>query len=128
MAILYDARKIKTFETLLELCNYTEKSEDWANEFWLELLQCEDIYNEFVYYLEHHDFLDHYKIEGYSIIDMFIYEMNRYNLLIDSGKNDKRCDKEDMVLYAFYHMLQMKKDPEEYRKKLESDQGMDKMK
>lgn len=127
MAILYDARKIRIFEALFTLCDYTHKSEEWANKFWWDLLQCEDIYKEFVYYLDHHDFLDAYKIQGYSIIDMFIYEMNRYNLINDSNKNDKRCDKIDMVLYAFYHMLQMRKDPEEYSKKLQSDQGMDKL-
>lgn len=127
MAILYDARKIKVFEALLELCEYTDKSEVWVNDFWKELMECEGIYKEFVYYLDHHDFLNVYKIEGYSIVDMFILELNRYNHLLDTGKNDKMCDKVDLILYAFYHMLEMKKNPQAYIKKLQSDQGMDRL-
>lgn len=127
MSIIYDANKIKVFEATIKICSITKKSEDWITEFWSGLLVHPEIYEEFVYYLTNNELLGKYAIGGYTILDLFIWQMDRYQLLIDSGKNETRCSKEDLILNAFYHMCKMGEDLEGYKKKLDSADGMDKL-
>ncbi len=41
----------------------------------------------------------------------FVFEMDIYNLIADSGEEYESCNKEAMVLRAFLAMLDMKRDP-----------------
>lgn len=127
MAIIYNASKLKAFELFTKLCDYTRKSPQWQEEFWSALLTDSNIYDEFLYYLEHHNLLGNYKIAGYSVIDLFIWQLDCYNVSADLGKIDRRCNKEEMILNSFYHMLKMRENEEEYIKKLQSDFGNDRL-
>ena len=123
--ILYDARKIKVYEGLKQLCAYAGFSEDWSNRLWEILLTDGGLYREFVYYLEHHSLLDEEKVWGYGLTDLFIWQMDRSNLFLDTGKNTAACNKEAMILQAFYTMADMKSNPEYYLKKIQEGPGMD---
>jgi len=124
--ILYDARHIKAYEALMELCGLAGESAEWGDALWKELLQDQELMEEMVYYLEHHCLNGKASVEGYTLIDLFVWEMDIYNLIADSGKNTASCNKETMVLRAFRAMTEMKKDPERYRKRLSEGFGMDK--
>lgn len=125
--IIYDASKIKVYEALEEWCKYVHKDSEFVKEFWSRILQNGEIYHEFVYYLEHHELLAQYMIQGYSMLDLFISQMERYNLRHDTGKNGVSCNKEKMVLQAFDVMLKMTEHPEEIIKRIQSGEGMDKI-
>lgn len=125
--ILYDARKVKVYECLCRLGEYAGTPVEWCNGLWADLLNDREVYDEFVYYLEHHCFADKVKFCGYGLTDMFVWQMDRYNLFHDSGKNTDKCNKEWMALRAFSTMLNMKKDPDTYRRRLEEGPGMDRM-
>ena len=124
--ILYDARKIKAYEALLELCELAGETQGWGDALWEELLHDEELMEEMVYYLEHHNLLGKASCVGYTLIDLFVWEMDIYNLIADSGKNTASCNKETMVLRAFRTMTEMKKDPIHYKKRLSEGFGMDK--
>lgn len=124
--ILYDARKIKAYEGLQDLCLFAGLDTQWCNRLWMELLSDSGLLEELLYYLDHHSLLGTYKCEGYSLIDLFIWQMDLYNLIMDSGKNTEGCNKETMVLKAFMSMTEMKKDPAYYIKRLSGGFGMDK--
>lgn len=125
--ILYDARKVKTYECLLELCKYAGLDEEWANELWKDLLLLPELYEEMVYYLDNHSLKDAVKREGYSLTDLYVWQMNKYNLIKDFGKNTSECNKETMVLRAFRMMIELIRNPDEYVKRLGEGRGMDKM-
>ena len=124
--ILYDARKVKAYEGLLELGKIAEETESWCEALWEELLFSPDLLDELVFYLEHHYLPERVKCCGYSLIDLFVWQMNKYNIIGDSGKNTDACNKDRMVLKAFYDMVQMRKEPESFVKKLTEGRGMDK--
>lgn len=124
--IILDFAKIKVYEGLEMLCEYAGKSLEWCDELWADMLADYELYDEFVYYLEHHSLADHMEVEGYSLTDFYVWQMERYNLAIDSGRNTDGCNKEEMVLQAFKTMAQMKKNPEYYKRKLTEGLGMDK--
>ena len=51
------------------LCGYAGADREFLEDFWGRLTADEEIYEEFVYYLEHQDFLCKVKIEGYGLVD-----------------------------------------------------------
>lgn len=125
--ILYDATKVKVCQAFYAICSYAELPGEWTDKLWMDILSERQIYEELVYYIEHHTFLDKLKVCGYSLCDLYVWQMSRYNLIKDTGKNSRTCNKEKMAMQAFRTMADMIKSPEEYRKKLEEGQGTDKL-
>lgn len=123
--ILYDARRIKAYEGLLALGEVAGESEEWCNTLWEELVLDHALYEELVFYLEHHFIKDKVHCAGYGLTDLYIWQMNRYNLIGDSGKNTDACNKDRMVLKALRDMVDMKKNPEAFVRKMTLGRGMD---
>lgn len=123
--IIYDARRIKAYEKLQELGTYTGKDSSFIEELWKALLSDGDLMKEFIYYLDHHMLLDEMKCRGYGLTDLYVWLLERYNLMQDYGKNGSECNKEAMVLDTFWAMVEMKKDPETYIRRLNDGLGMD---
>ncbi|MDD6812479.1 MAG: hypothetical protein PUD93_11565 [Lachnospiraceae bacterium] len=123
--IVYDARKIKAYDGLVRLCDYAGKDKAWCNELWMLFLTDAELYEEFVYYLEHHGFADHMRIEGYSLTDCYVWQMEKYNLTRDLGKNPVDCNKEELALQAFMTMARLKQNPEQYQQKFMRGFGLD---
>lgn len=125
--ILYDARRIKAYEAFLNLGEYAGKDSEWLKALWEELVSDSGLMKEFMYYLDHHTLLDEVKCEGYALTDLYVWQMDRYNLVRDIGKNTSVCNKEAMVLNAFRTMVDMKKDPDTYLRRLTAGIGMDQL-
>ena len=123
--ILYDARRIKAYEGILALGEFVGETKQWCEELWEELVLDRELLEEFVFYLEHHCLMDKVHCEGYGLTDLYIWQMNRYNLIRDSGKNTDACNKDRMVLHAFRNMADMKKEPAVYVKRMMMGRGMD---
>ncbi len=123
--ILYDARRIKAYERLLTLGETVGETRQWCDALWEELVFDSELTEELVFYLEHRYLMDKVHCEGYGLTDLYIWQMDRYNLSRDSGKNTEACNKDRMVLHAFRDMVDMKKEPAVYVKKLTMGRGMD---
>lgn len=125
--IVYDARRIKAYEGLLCLGEYAGKDNKWLNGLWEELVLDSSLMKEFMYYLDHHTMLDEVRCRGYALTDLYVWQMDRYNLIRDIGKNTSVCNKEAMVLNAFRTMIDMKKDPDTFVRRITAGQGMDQL-
>ncbi len=123
--ILYDANKLKVYENLKAICAFCRESDEERDRLWLDLLTDRELYEEMVYYQSHHCLTENVKFQGYTLIDLYVWQMNRSNLKRDTGKNTAECNKEHMVIKAFQTMAAMKKDPETYARRLAEGQGMD---
>lgn len=117
-SVIFDQSRLRAYDGLVRLCEYSGEAESWCSELWNEMLLDQELYEAFIYYLEHHSFSEDLKCEGYSLIDCYVWEMEQDNLRRDTGKNTESCNKEDMVLHAFRTMAKMRKSPEEYLKKM----------
>ena len=82
---------------------------------------------EFMYYLDHHTFCDEDVCNGYSLSDLYVWQMDRYNLIRDIGKNTVCCNKEAMVLNTFQTMLNLKKDPVTWVRRISAGEGMEQL-
>lgn len=125
--IVYGTEKIRAYDGLMRLCEYAGKESGWCDALWQEMLCDTDLYAEFVYYLEHHIPKDRMKVQGYSLTDLYVWQMEKYNLRRDSGKNTDSCNKEEMILQALWTMAMMKKNPDQYIQKLNEGTGLDKL-
>lgn len=125
--IVYDARRVKAYEGLLALGEYAGKEEKWLERLWEGLVLDGAMMKEFMYYLDHHTFCDEDVCRGYGLSDLYVWQMDRYNLIRDIGKNTSVCNKEALVLNAFWNMLQMKKDPDTFVRRLTAGEGMDQL-
>lgn len=110
--IIIASEKIKLFEIVKSYSEYAGYTDEWAEEFWQDLLLNKGIYDEFLYYIDKNDFLCKYSIDGQYITDVFIWEMRKFNIKTDRGKNYADCDKAEMILNAFRTMLNMAKNNE----------------
>ena len=125
--IVYDATKVKVCQGLYAICEYAELEKDWTDDLWKDILTSREIYDEFAYYLEHHTFKDQVKVKGYSLSDLYVFQMDKYNLVREIGKNPKTCNKEKMAMRAFRAMIDMQRDPEEYVRRLSEGRGEDRL-
>ena len=125
--IIIATSKIKACEMFYDLCRRVGYEDAWIDALWGDIVTDEEMYAELSYYLRNHTLKDSVKISGYSLTDLYVFQMNKYNLIREIGKNPPECNKERMVLNAFRMMTDMKADPETYVKRLEEGRGEDKL-
>lgn len=126
--IIFDAGKIKVMEFLGKLSLYAGLSESYSEEIWREFMKHPSIYKEFEYYIDHHELLGKYEIQGYNILDCYVWQRINYIFrYLDRGKIENECNEESMVLMAFDFFMKMEDDPVPYLEKLDEDLGRDKM-
>ena len=126
-SVIFDSTKLKVYESLGVLCRFAGESQDWCDALWGEFLLDGELYEELLYYMKHHTFHDKMNCCGYTLVDLYVWQMEHYNLMHDSGKNTEKCSKVGMVLHAFDFMAQMKKNPEECVRRLKEGRGNDKL-
>ncbi len=115
----------RAYEWAKALCYYAGEDEAFLSRFWQSLTKSEQIYREFVYYLEHQDFLCDYKVAGYGMLDIMVWQMDHFKAQLDRGKDDMKHNADKMILMAFDTMLKMEKEPEKYVTLLMSETGTD---
>lgn len=123
--IILDGRLLLAREALDELGEYAGKEKDWLNILWGEFLENSHLMQEFMYYVDHHSFSDRFDCCGYHMTDLYVFQMSRYNLTHDTGKNTEECNKEKIALESFHAMASMVKNPDKFLAKLFEGPGKD---
>jgi hypothetical protein len=124
--ILYDARRIKAYDRLVQIGESSGETKQWCDKLWEDMVFQNDLLEEFIYFLDNHSLKDNVKCEGYGLIDLYMWQLNKFNVMGDSGKNTEFCNKDRMVLWAFRDMIDMRKNPEPFIKNMNLGKGMDK--
>ena len=106
-------------------CERSGYSQEFFVDFWNRLMERQDIYKEYVTYLVTGDFPGQVKVEGYQVVDVLIWQMDRFKAKMDTDTYDTKQDKTKMILSAFDTFLKMAKEPEVYVAKMREDTGTD---
>lgn len=125
--IILDARLILALDALNRIGEYAGRDKAWLDVLWSELIEKRELMDEFMYYVDNHSFKDEFSCCGYHLTDLYVFQMSRYNLIRDIGKNGENCNKEFLSLGAFHDMACMIKNPDKYVKKLSEGPGMDRL-
>lgn len=120
-----DAQRALAWQWAGALCAYAGENEAFLKRFWEELNNSAQLYKEFVYYLTNQTFLCEYKIEGYSVVDVMVWQMDHFKAQMDRGHDDMKQNGDKMLLMAFDTMLKMEKNPEKYVALMQSETGTD---
>lgn len=108
-----------------ELAVRAGESAEFEMLFTDELLKDEEIREEFVSYMETGDFLCKAKIDGYTVIDIMVWQMDHFKAQMDRGRTEMRQNAGKMLLRAFDTMLKMKENPQKYKELMQSETGTD---
>lgn len=125
--IIIANEKLRYYEELSRVCEYVGYSDLFKEQLWADLIKDEGIYQELLYYLEHQDFLARVTIDGLTILDIFVWQMRKYNIRMDRGKNGSDCDKLAMLLETIRTMLDMKQGGAKVEWSMEMKNGMDEL-
>lgn len=108
-----------------QLCMKAGESQAFYDRFWQGLLSHTDILAEFVYYTEHQEFRCKAKVQGVTVTDILVWQIDHFKAALDRDCEDTRSNRDKMVLYAFDTMIQMAEDPQPYLQKMGSETGTD---
>ena len=108
-----------------ELCRYAGEDKAFEEDFRSRLTADEEICQEFVYYMEHGNFACKAKVEGYTVVDIMVWQMDHFKAWLDRDTVGTKQNGDRMLLLAFDTLLKMRKDPEPYIQKMQGETGTD---
>ena len=106
------------------LCECAGETREYAETFWKRLTGSEGVYGEYVHYMLNQDFACSYKIEGVTIVDIMVWQIDRFKAGMDSVRPE-RDNPDRMLLTAFVTMLDMEERPDELLDAYRRDTGTD---
>ncbi len=115
----------KALEFARALCKFSNKDEDFLKEFTARLESSLALYKEFMYYIEHQDFLCEMNIEGITVPDILVWQVDKFKAGIDEGRFELKYNPDAMLLAAFNTMYEVEKDPSKYLENFRTVTGSD---
>lgn len=106
-------------------CKKNGFSGEFFGEFWERMLQHDDIYKEYVWYLVKKEFVSEADVKGYHVVDVLIWQMDHFKAKLDADTYDMKHDEAKMILAAFDTFLKMRENPDEYLERMQTDTGTD---
>ncbi len=106
------------------LCECAGETREYADTFWDRLMQSDGVYGEYVNYMLTQDFACTYSIDGVTIVDIMVWQIDRFKAGMDTVRPE-RDNPDRMLLTAFVTMLDMEERPEELLDAYRRDTGTD---
>lgn len=120
-----EEERARAFAWAKALCHYAGEDETFLGHFFEMLTASEGVLKEFLYYLEHQNFLCEYQVAGYSLIDIMIWQMDHFKAQLDRDRTQMKSNGDRMLLEAFHTMLLMEQNPQYYVNLMQSETGTD---
>ena len=121
-----DEEQVRVFNWAMNLAAQAEVSNEFLAKFWNNLILHNDIYEEFVYFMNHRNFLCKANVEGYTVADIMIYQVDHFKSAFDMPNMDKYKHNGDyMVMMAFNTLIEMKSNPTPYIYNMKHNSGTD---
>ena len=115
----------RALEFAKALCKYSDKDEAFYKEFIRRLEEVPELYEEFMYYLDHQDFLCKFKVEGITVPDILVWQVDKFKSGIDEGRFELKYNADAMLLMAFNTMYDVWCDPTRYLENFRTVTGSD---
>ncbi|MGN0152664.1 MAG: hypothetical protein ACI39Q_09340 [Wujia sp.] len=112
-------------EWTLRLFDCAGRTIQEAETFWNELQAAPEILKEYAYYYDNREFLCQYNVNGYTIADMLVWQMDHFKLHMDRADSANRYDKDRLMLSAFQAMLDLRNNPVRISREFASETGTD---
>lgn len=110
---------------ILRLCACGGGDDATADFLLHTVASCAAFQKELEFFLEHGEFLGKMEIEGYSVIDVMVWQIDHFKSHMDRGEYAMKYDPDHMVLMAFATFAHMLADPKPYVLAMQSETGTD---
>lgn len=101
------------------------ESESYAAQLWERIKASEGVLKELAYYHDYGTFWGKYKVEGYSLTDVLVWQVDHFKAYLDRREEVNRWRPERLLLHALDVLLQMETDPQPFIVKLQGETGTD---
>lgn len=101
------------------------ESEEYAEELWNRIEKSGGVLQELAFYHDYGKFLCRYKVAGYTLADILVWQVDHFKAYMDRPLDMNRYHREKLLLSAFDIMLRMEEDPAPYVSKMRSETGTD---
>ena len=108
-----------------KLAQKAGESEEYAAELWKKIARSNGILREFAYFHDTGDFLGEYKVVGYGITDILVWQVDHFKAYLDRPEEMNRYHREKLLLTAFEILCNMEENPQVYVEKLQGESGTD---
>ena len=124
LVTVFFGRKHMSYD-LMRICEKAKFSTERFENFKAGLEAYPDIKEELDFYFDKKDFLCKVKVEGLSIVDVMVWQIDHFRAYLDRDTSLTRNDPETMVLLAIETLIELRKKPENILKSFESETGTD---
>ncbi|MDE6014293.1 MAG: hypothetical protein K2H41_01145 [Acetatifactor sp.] len=124
-----DARLEQAMQTLeryvYDLAAEAGENEDYAADMWRRIKASQGVLKELAYYHDYGKFWGEYKVEGYSLTDVLVWQVDHFKAYLDRRDEVNRWRPERLLLHALDVLLQMEVDPRPFIAKMQGETGTD---
>ncbi|MDE7269758.1 MAG: hypothetical protein K2N81_04720 [Acetatifactor sp.] len=124
-----DARLEQALQTLeryvYDLAAEAGENEDYAADMWKRIKASQGVLKELAYYHDYGKFWGEYKVEGYSLTDVLVWQVDHFKAYLDRRDEVNRWRPERLLLHALDVLLQMEVDPRLFIAKMQGETGTD---
>ena len=110
---------------VMSLAEKAGESTEYGEQLWQGIRRSGGLLQELAYYHDYGSFLSKYKVEGYTLADALVWQVDHFKLYMDRPQDMNRYRKEKLLLSAFETLLRMEKDPKTLADKMQGETGQD---
>ena len=101
------------------------KGEEYGQQLWGAIRRSPGLLQELAYYHDFGQILCKYQVQGYTLADVLVWQVDHFKLYMDRPDEMNRYRQERLVLEAFEAMSRMEREPEKIIGKLMYESGQD---
>lgn len=113
------------YDVTQKICEENGLDDVFLQGLWQAFLEDDEVYKEYVYYLLYNDFACKVKVDGITITDVLVWQIDHFKAQLDVDTTKTKRQSGSMVLLAFDTFLKMKQDPGKYIRSINEDTGTD---
>lgn len=119
-------RALATLEAYVcMLAEQAGRGTEYGRQIWEGIRHSGGLLQELAYYHDYDEFLCRYKVAGYTLADVLVWQVDHFKLYMDRPEEMNRYRQPRLLLSAFETMLQLEREPEVLAEKMRSETGQD---
>ena len=108
-----------------DLCEKAGKTKEYYEDLWERVSKSNGALRELAYYHDYGEFYGQYKVAGYSLTDILVWQVDHFKAYMDRHEEMNRYRTERLFVESLDIMLRMEEDPTQYVAKMREETGTD---
>lgn len=109
----------------LNLCTYANVSEETGEILWNKIKSYPEILREYAYYHDYNEALCEYSVQGYTLADIMIWQIDHFRAHMDRLDNENKVNPASLLIDSFCCMIKLRENPDEIINKFADETGTD---